>query len=241
MSWTDERVELLKKLWFDGLGEPDRGRARRCDAQRGDRQGASAGAAGRAKRQSAPRVRTAPRASGVRRPSPSLGRMSSGIASMMKSRSLGPAPMHGATALKIETEFETEVYVAPQVQELFIPVEQRLSLLELSEHTCKWPIGDPLTPDFYFCGNHSGEGKPYCEFHSRRCPPAGSRRSAADWRRGRQAAWAPRAPLLQLSVANLSSNAYPAPRTVRIGSCSRPRLMALRSRPTCTSTVRSST
>ena len=87
---------------------------------------------------------------------------------MMKSRSMPAAPMHGATALKIEQEYETEVYVAPQVQELFIPVEQRLTLLQLSEETCKWPIGDPLTPDFYFCGQHSEEGKPYCEFHSRR-------------------------------------------------------------------------
>ena len=26
----------------------------------------------------------------------------------------------------------------------------------------------PLTPDFYFCGQHSEEGKPYCDFHSRR-------------------------------------------------------------------------
>ena len=76
--------------------------------------------------------------------------------------------MHGATALKMETEFEVEAYVAPQVQELFIPVEERLSLLELNEHTCKWPIGDPLTPDFYFCGQHSEENKPYCDFHSRR-------------------------------------------------------------------------
>jgi GcrA cell cycle regulator len=74
----------------------------------------------------------------------------------------------GATALKVSEEFETQAWVAPQAAELFIPVEQRLSLLQLSETTCKWPIGDPLTPDFYFCGQHSDDGKPYCEFHSRR-------------------------------------------------------------------------
>ena len=28
--------------------------------------------------------------------------------------------------------------------------------------------GDPLTKDFYFCGQHSLETGPYCEFHSRR-------------------------------------------------------------------------
>ena len=45
---------------------------------------------------------------------------------------------------------------------------KRLSLLQLSEQTCKWPIGDPLTKDFYFCGQHSLESGPYCEFHSRK-------------------------------------------------------------------------
>ena len=89
---------------------------------------------------------------------------------MMKSRNMsgGGGAIQGATALKMEDEFEREVYVAPQVQELYIPEDQRLSLLQLNEQTCKWPIGDPLTPDFYFCGQHSEEGKPYCDFHSRR-------------------------------------------------------------------------
>ena len=45
---------------------------------------------------------------------------------------------------------------------------KRLNLLQLNEHTCKWPIGDPLSKDFYFCGQHSLETGPYCEFHSRR-------------------------------------------------------------------------
>ena len=88
----------------------------------------------------------------------------------MKQRSTAGAGgmTHGATALKISEEFEHQVYVAPQVQELFIPVEERLSLLQLNESTCKWPIGDPLTADFFFCGGHAEENKPYCEFHSRR-------------------------------------------------------------------------
>jgi len=171
MGWTEERVELLKKLWLEGLsasqiaGVLGDGVTRNAVIGKVHRLKLS----GRAKpANSTPRARSAPRSPGVRRPGSSIARPSSGIASMMKSRTMGPAPMHGATALKIEAEFETEAYVAPQVQELFIPVEQRLSLLQLSEETCKWPIGDPLTPDFYFCGNHSEEGKPYCEFHSRR-------------------------------------------------------------------------
>ena len=42
---------------------------------------------------------------------------------------------------------------------------RRLSLLELTERTCKWPVGDPATEDFWFCGLPTQAGKPYCEAH----------------------------------------------------------------------------
>jgi GcrA cell cycle regulator len=175
-GWTEERVELLKKLWLEGLsasqiaGVLAEGVTRNAVIGKVHRLKLT----GRAKpANSAPRARTTPRPSGgVRRVSSGAARPSSGIASMMKSRSAAPSGgggmTQGATALKMEHEFEREVYVPPQVQELYIPEDQRLSLLELNEQTCKWPIGDPLTPDFYFCGQHSEEGKPYCDFHSRR-------------------------------------------------------------------------
>ena len=41
----------------------------------------------------------------------------------------------------------------------------RLTLMELTERTCKWPIGDPATDEFWFCGLTSVAGKPYCEAH----------------------------------------------------------------------------
>jgi GcrA cell cycle regulator len=168
MGWTEERVELLKKLWMEGLS------ASQIAAVLGD--GITRNAvigkvhrlklSGRAKPTStAPRVRSTPRTA-TRRP----GLSSSPRASLgsLRPRSIGPAPIIGATALKIAEEFEVEAYQLPQVQELEIPVEERLSLLQLNEHTCKWPIGDPLTPDFYFCGRPHDEGRPYCDFHSRR-------------------------------------------------------------------------
>jgi GcrA cell cycle regulator len=37
--------------------------------------------------------------------------------------------------------------------------------MELTERTCKWPIGDPATDDFWFCGLPVQQGKPYCEAH----------------------------------------------------------------------------
>ncbi len=186
MGWTEERVELLKKLWLEGLsasqiaGVLGEGVTRNAVIGKVHRLKLS----GRAKpASSAPRVRQAPRPAARRVASPSSSggmRSNSGFGGGGGGGSLGAArtarPMgggagaaiQGATALKMDEQFAVEMELAPQAAELFIPVEQRLSLLQLNEHTCKWPIGDPLTPDFYFCGQHSDEGKPYCEFHSRR-------------------------------------------------------------------------
>ena len=42
---------------------------------------------------------------------------------------------------------------------------RRLTLMQLNERTCKWPVGDPATDDFWFCGLPAVPGKPYCETH----------------------------------------------------------------------------
>ncbi len=42
---------------------------------------------------------------------------------------------------------------------------KRLNLMELTERVCKWPVGDPATPEFWFCGHPVQQGKPYCEAH----------------------------------------------------------------------------
>jgi len=181
-GWTEERVELLKKLWMEGLsasqiaGVLGEGVTRNAVIGKVHRLKLS----GRAKpASSAPRVRTAPRPAARRVASPSAGRSLGGGSGSSLGNTMRPRPMssgggggggaiHGATALKISEEFQTEAYVAPQVQELYIPEDKRLTLLQLNEHTCKWPIGDPLSPDFYFCGQHSDDSRPYCDFHSRR-------------------------------------------------------------------------
>ena len=184
MGWTEERVELLKKLWLEGLsasqiaGVLGEGVTRNAVIGKVHRLKLS----GRAKPTSTPqRARPAQRPPARRVASPigsSSRPASSTTASVMKSRPMGGGMsmsgggggggVQGATALKISEEFQVEMNTAPQAAELFIPEAQRLTLLELNEQTCKWPIGDPLSKDFYFCGQHSNEGKPYCEFHSRR-------------------------------------------------------------------------
>ena len=58
--------------------------------------------------------------------------------------------------------------ISPEALASVREVEKRakkLTLMELTERTCKWPIGDPATDDFWFCGLPSVAGKPYCEAH----------------------------------------------------------------------------
>jgi GcrA cell cycle regulator len=41
------------------------------------------------------------------------------------------------------------------------------SLIEIDTHQCRWPIGDPASTNFLFCGNDSIAGFTYCLGHAR--------------------------------------------------------------------------
>ena len=58
-----------------------------------------------------------------------------------------------------------------------LPKGGRVTILHLSDKTCKWPIGDPGTEDFCFCGHSPRDSSPYCEYHAR--PPISPCRTAA--------------------------------------------------------------
>jgi GcrA cell cycle regulator len=62
-----------------------------------------------------------------------------------------------------------------------VPISRRLGLTELTERTCKWPVGDPLTDDFHFCGCESPDASPYCTYHQKMAyQPVNERRRAAN-------------------------------------------------------------
>jgi GcrA cell cycle regulator len=60
------------------------------------------------------------------------------------------------------------------------PIEsaQRCSLLELAQSKCRWPVGDPTTADFAFCGNEVSAGFSYCAGHARMAYRVPARRRA---------------------------------------------------------------
>jgi GcrA cell cycle regulator len=43
----------------------------------------------------------------------------------------------------------------------------RVTVLKLSDKTCRWPIGDPGSEEFCFCGHTPKNGVPYCDYHAR--------------------------------------------------------------------------
>jgi GcrA cell cycle regulator len=156
MTWTDERVELLKKLWADGLSASQiagelGGITRNAVIGKVHRLGLS----GRAKSpsSSAPRARK-PRSHMLRVSRPS---------------------MRGNTALALA--YETEAELEPEFVDEVIPVEQRRTLLQLNEDTCRWPVGDPSSAEFFFCGGKPVTSLPYCAHHCRVAyQPANDRR-----------------------------------------------------------------
>jgi len=148
VSWTDERVELLKKLWSDSLS------ARQIAAELGGitRNAVTCkvnrlGLSGRAKSTSAgaPRPRKARTSSHMLR--------------------IGRGAIRGNTALA--QAYEVEVEAEPELIDNIIPIGQRRTILELNEQTCRWPVGDPGSGDFFFCGGNTVSGLPYCAYHSR--------------------------------------------------------------------------
>lgn len=158
MSWTDERVELLKKLWAEGLS------ASQIAAQLG---GVTRNAvigkvhrlnlSGRAKQASStPRPRKA-RSASPHRPSRSY--------------------VSGNTALKVHAQPQPRRQTTVPIEDLVVPISLKVSLLALNDQMCKWPIGDPGAEDFHFCGHRNFNAMPYCEYHSRLAyQPASDRR-----------------------------------------------------------------
>ncbi|RTL52530.1 MAG: GcrA cell cycle regulator [Bradyrhizobiaceae bacterium] len=158
ISWTDDRVEQLKKLWESGLS------ASQIAAELGNITRNAVigkvhrlGLSGRAKSPSsaAPRQRKT-------RPAQNMMRISRPVS-------------RGNTALA--HVFETESEPDPVAFDNVVPMSQRRTLLELTEDTCHWPIGDPSSSEFFFCGGKAVASLPYCAHHSRVAyQPASERR-----------------------------------------------------------------
>jgi GcrA cell cycle regulator len=189
MSWTDERIERLKKMWHDGATA-----SQIADELGGVSRNAVIGKAHRLGLEQRPSPVKPGEEKEAKKPAPAP------TAAAPKPKSETPAqqaaaaapaaaahPAHPAAPRRPHTEMQYRsigpggfVRQGPGDQQAPIPpapprrlvpakpspeVADKTSLLDLNDRICKWPIGHPGEPDFHFCGNPANPGFPYCVDH----------------------------------------------------------------------------
>jgi GcrA cell cycle regulator len=192
MSWTDERVETLKKMWAEGqsasqiakeLGGVTRnaviGKVHRLGLS--NRVGSSAEPATTTANAAAPGM-AKPRLVETAADEPAFEEAVRSTAAPRAEIKSAAAPRHEPAAVSLTTPLRKAIIpagqplppqpsaneISPETLASVREIEKRarkLTLMELTERTCKWPIGDPATEHFWFCGLPSVAGKPYCEAH----------------------------------------------------------------------------
>jgi len=189
MSWTEERMDRLKKMWADGatasqiadeLGGVSRnaviGKAHRLGLEQrpspvkpGEEKEKKTAAAAQpavaapksaAPRADAPAPRPAPTA-----PVVTGAPQRPSPPDNMQYRSIGPG------GFIRQGPGEQQAPIPPAPPRRLVPakpspeVADKTGLLDLNDRICKWPIGHPGEPDFHFCGEQANPGFPYCVQH----------------------------------------------------------------------------
>ena len=181
MAWSDERVAVLKKMWLDGnsaseiakaLGDITRnaviGKVHRLGLSNRDTNVSGAGAGVKKAVKSVKRGRPAkadkePKKRGRPQKTSKESRGFHETADKVKT-------ITTASVTKRSNDSKPEVVsdLSEETLKNLLKIEmksKKISLMDLTERTCKWPIGDPATDSFWFCGHEAEPGKPYCKTH----------------------------------------------------------------------------
>lgn len=178
MAWTEKRTEILKKMWLEGYSaakiakELGEGLSRNAVIGKVHRLGLGGRGAGTRdiKASIDEKTKTKEKAS--------KNKIKTSVSVRKTSVSVREdAQNHGDTSIRTPTVEQKKHSIPNASSKDEIPSEalervtevekkaKKIHLMELTERTCKWPIGDPATDDFWFCGLPSESGKPYCEAH----------------------------------------------------------------------------
>lgn len=176
MSWTDDRVEVLKKLWVEGqsasqIAKELGGVTRNAVIGKVHRLGLSNRATSSSSSKSDTKSKTS-----VKSMSDPKRVSNKTSTSKVTSANSPSEPRSNVTSLRRQIIPAGQPFppqpsaneISPEALARVSEIEKKakkISLLELTERTCKWPVGDPATEEFWFCGLPSQAGKPYCEAH----------------------------------------------------------------------------
>ena len=169
MSWTDERVETLKKMWGEGqsasqIAKELGGVTRNAVIGKVHRLGLSNRSGGSPAKPAAKEKPAVSRAAAKPKAAPKA-----------EPEAANPVPVHVPHVRRAIIPAGQPLPPQPSANEISPEAlasvreiekkSKKISLMELTERTCKWPVGDPATDDFWFCGLSVQAGKPYCEAH----------------------------------------------------------------------------
>ena len=195
MSWTDERVDLLSRLWLEGKSASQIATALGAGLTRNAVIGKvhRLGLAGRiktgviassgAEEAGVARVSGAfeglSEVSGAPRRNAARSSAAAATVSAPASAVAGARTIQGNTALAIVEAPAPAPARAPE--EVVVPLSLRVTIVELRESMCKWPLGDPSSAEFRYCGSPANTGGPYCQYHGKLAyQPAQERRRDRD-------------------------------------------------------------
>ncbi len=169
MGWTAEKIEQLNKLWSEGMSITEIGKIL------GMTRNAVVGKAhrlGLAKRPSPIARAPGPRPAAQPTPVAAQPRPAPAAAAPVMAAGMTTAGMTTAATAPAAPPAVAEAPLPPKPAMPAIPQPARPRPAPAFRATrvangpaCRWPIGDPKSPDFHFCGSPSIEGKPYCEKH----------------------------------------------------------------------------
>ena len=181
MAWSDERVAVLKKMWLEGnsaseiakeLGNITRnaviGKVHRLGLSNRDTNVSKAGVTAEKsikglKRGRPPKINKEPTKRG--RPQKITQPKDLNDTTLERGK---PISTSGATERSNDSRLEVVSDLSEETLKDLLKVEmksKKICLMDLTERTCKWPIGDPATDEFWFCGHEAEPGKPYCQTH----------------------------------------------------------------------------
>lgn len=159
MSWTPERIEELKRLWDAGHSASEIGK------QLGVSKNAVVGKAHRLKLAARPSPIKRGGSTTRRRPAAAQRQAAAraATASPFVSTPVANGAANGASSGKAVS---ASPFVAPEPERVKARARPaRPVRRSLGNQTCAWPIGDPGTAEFRFCGEQVVAGKPYCAEH----------------------------------------------------------------------------
>ncbi len=177
MSWTEERVGHLSRLWLEGrsasqiAAELGGGVSRNAVIGKVHRLGLS----GRTVIQPAEQA-------AVVTTHPPQARAEPLVPAQELQAHVAPAPVSTEAKPRLEVApaavpITFDMPVLRSTKDVVIPLSDRVTILELSAAMCRWPLGDPTSAEFRFCGCRATGSTPYCSEHARVAfQPVGDRR-----------------------------------------------------------------